>query len=259
MESLTRRRHTEQRSPSVTTVALYSYSSFVSPWKSLLTENPNCSTLIVVVAAIIAALVWEPVLTLSQIVVYAKGVVPLKSSGSQTVLPLGRKTSLKSTNWWIYSSLSKSHGIMLAASSMRSEGGVLRNSSTSLIPFASNIWGLPPWVSLCLHHCLSVVGVWCTYSGILLFCCQHELHRRKGTYISKAEQKRFPEKCQEPLERAEKAVCRLVLCWFEWEEVGKWNHIGIISPFGAPTWCKSHFCFPSSDFWGNEEPYVSWA
>ncbi|EOB02314.1 hypothetical protein Anapl_07711 [Anas platyrhynchos] len=57
--------------------------------------------------------------------------------------------------------------------------------------------------------------VWCAYRGILLFCCQHELHGIKGTPISKAEQKHFPEKCQEPLERAEKAACRLVLCRFD--------------------------------------------
>lgn len=56
MESLTRRRHVEQRSPSVTTDVLYSYSCFVSLWESRLTENPDCSTLIVVVATVIAAL-----------------------------------------------------------------------------------------------------------------------------------------------------------------------------------------------------------
>ena len=77
-------------------------------------------------------------------------------------------------------------------------------------------------------------------------------------YISKVEQDYcLPEKCREPLERVEKADYRLALWQFEWEEVGKWNHGGIVSSFGAAALCRSHFCFPSSDFWGNGELQVS--
>lgn len=74
----------------------------------------------------------------------------------------------------------------------------------------------------------------------------------KGMYISKVEQEYcLPEKYQEPLERVKKADRRLALWQFEWEEVGKWNHVGIVSSFGAATLCRSHFRFPSSYFWGN--------
>jgi len=32
--------------------------------------------------------------------------------------------------------------------------------------------------------------------------------------------------------------------------------VGIVSSFEAATSCGSHFCFPASDFWGNEELQV---
>ena len=73
-------------------------------------------------------------------------------------------------------------------------------------------------------------------------------------YISKVAQEYcLLEKYQEPLERAEEAGRRLALWQFKWEEVGKWNRVGIVSSFEAVALCRNHFCFPSSDFWGNEE------
>lgn len=76
----------------------------------------------------------------------------------------------------------------------------------------------------------------------------------KQMHVSKVEQEYcLPEKCKEPLEKVENADHRLAFCQFEWQEVGKWNHVGIISSFGTAVLCRGHFCFPSSDFGGDED------
>lgn len=82
--------------------------------------------------------------------------------------------------------------------------------------------------------------------------------REKDVCFSRVEWKHCPEKSQRSHREGGLRMqpADFVLCQFEWEEVGKWNRVGIVS-FGAAVWCESHFCFPFSDFWGNEELCVS--
>lgn len=78
--------------------------------------------------------------------------------------------------------------------------------------------------------------VWRNFASVLTAQTSQE---ERGMCISEVEWEYcLPEERQEPLERVEKADHRLAPWQFEQEEVGKWNHVGIVSSFGAATPCK---------------------
>lgn len=215
-----------------------------------LTEKPNCSTLIIVVSAVITVLGWESVWLLTNCSTD-------KTSWSPWCFCWVGEQCLKWINWQeIYGCSRKSH--CTSPGQPHQWGQKVAQWEASLpLPSHLPVTGSVPSLPLSSAPSFSVVGVWRVCRNLVLLTSTNFTGGEGNVHFQGWTGILFAWKMSGATRKSGERRLQASLWQFEREEVGKWNHVGIVSSFGAATLWRSHFCFPSPEFGENEDLWVS--